>query len=214
MKGRVKMIIKKVTDSDFRKYGQVLKNYDCSEIIEKMKSNTPLPSDVIYEPSIKELEDLKIAEELRKREFGELPIQIGYCNGNNYILNAVEYHRSSEINIAVTDLILLIGCQQDIEDDYSYDTSKIEAFLVPAGTAIEVYATTLHYAPCNVNEDGFKCVVVLPRDTNLPLENSIEKTGEDALLFARNKWLIGHKDTDLGEQGAFIGLLGENISIK
>ena len=208
------MIIKKVTDSDFKKYGQVLKNYDCSEIIEKMKSNTPLPSDVIYEPSIKELEDLQIAEELRKREFGELPIQIGYCNGNNYILNAVEYHRSSEINIAVTDLILLIGCQQDIEDDFSYDTSKIEAFMVPAGTIIEVYATTLHYAPCNANEDGFKCVVVLPRDTNLPLENGAYKTGEDALLFARNKWLIGHKDTDLGEQGAFIGLVGENISIK
>jgi len=214
MEGRVKMIIKKVTDSDFKKYGQVLKNYDCSEIIEKMKSNTPLPSDVIYEPSIKELEDLQIAEELRKREFGELPIQIGYCNGNNYILNAVEYHRSSEINIAVTDLILLIGCQQDIEDDFSYDTSKIEAFMVPAGTIIEVYATTLHYAPCNANEDGFKCVVVLPRDTNLPLENGAYKTGEDALLFARNKWLIGHKDTDLGEQGAFIGLVGENISIK
>jgi len=207
------MIVKRVTDSDFKKYGQVLKNYDCSEIIEKMETNTPLPSDVIYEPSIKELEDLKISEELRKREFGELPIQIGYCNGNNYILNAVEYHRSSEINIAVTDLILLIGSQQDIEDDYSYDTSKIEAFLVPAGTAIEVYATTLHYAPCNVNEDGFKCVVVLPRDTNLPLENSIEKTGEDALLFARNKWLIGHKDTDLVEQGAFIGLVGENIHL-
>ena len=169
------MIIKKVTDNEFKKYGQVLKNYDCSEIIEKMKSSTPLPSDVIYEPSIKELEDLKIAEELRIREFGELPIQIGYCNGNNYMLNAVEYHRSSEINIAVTDLILLIGCQQDIEDDYSYDTSKIEAFLVPAGTIIEVYATTLHYAPCNANEDGFKCVVVLPRDTNLPLENRIEK---------------------------------------
>ncbi|OOM82340.1 hypothetical protein CLPUN_02840 [Clostridium puniceum] len=207
------MIIKKVINSDFKKYGQVLKNYDCSEIIEKMKSNTPLPSNVIYEPSIKELEDLKIAEELRKREFGELPIQIGYCNGNNYILNAVEYHRSSEINIAVTDLILLIGCQQDIEDDYFYDTSKIEAFMVPAGTIIEVYATTLHYAPCNANEDGFKCVVVLPRDTNLPLENSTHKTGEDALLFARNKWLIGHKDTDLGEQGAFIGLIGENIHI-
>jgi len=213
MKGRVKMIIKKVTDIDFKKYGQVLKNYDCSEIIEKMKSITPLPSDVIYEPSIKELEDLKIAEDLRIREFGELPIQIGYCNGNNYMLNAVEYHRSSEINIAVTDLILLIGCQQDIEDDYSYDTANIEAFMVPAGTIIEVYATTLHYAPCNVQEDGFKCVVVLPRDTNLPLEKTIEKVNEDALLFARNKWLIGHKDTDLGEQGAFIGLVGENIHL-
>lgn len=206
------MVIKSVTDREFKKYGQVLKNYDCSEIIKKMEC-TPLPSDVIYEPSIKELEDLKIAENLKIREFGELPIQVGYCNGNNHLLNAVEYHRSSEINIAVTDLILLIGCQQDIEDDYSYDTSKIEAFMVSAGTMIEVYATTLHYAPCNAHEDGFKCVVILPRDTNLSLENNIEKANEDALLFAKNKWLIGHKDTDLGAQGAFIGLVGENIHI-
>lgn len=207
------MIINKVSDSKFKKYGRILENYDCSEIIEKMK-NTPLPNDVIYEPSIKELEELKIYKDLKYREFGELPIQIGYCNGNNYMLNAVEYHRSSEINIAVTDLILLIGSQQDISDDFSYDTSEIEAFLVPAGTIIEVYATTLHYAPCNSDENGFKCVVVLPRDTNFPLENDSKKYGEDRLLFAKNKWLIGHKDTDLGGQGAFIGLIGENISLK
>ena len=207
------MIIKKVTDNEFKKYGQVLKNYNCKELIENMKT-TPLPRDVIYEPSIKELENLKIAEDLGAREFGELPIQIGYCNGNNYLLNAVEYHRSSEINVAITDLILLLGCQQDIEEDYSYDTTKIEAFLIPAGTILEIYATTLHYAPCNANENGFRCVVVLPRDTNLPLENRINKSGEDDLLFARNKWLIGHSDTDLGAQGAFIGLKGENISIK
>ncbi|PJI07163.1 MULTISPECIES: DUF4867 family protein [Clostridium] len=207
------MVIKNVTDKEFKKYGQILKNYDCKEIIEKMK-NTPLPDDVIYEPSIKELEDLDFAKEIERREYGELPIQIGYCNGNNYLLNAVEYHCSSEINIAVTDMILLLGSEQDIEDDYSYDTSKIEAFKIPAGTIIEVYATTLHYAPCNAREDGFKCVVVLPKNTNLPLENKIQKGREDALLFAKNKWLIGHKETDLGEQGAFIGLKGKNISIK
>lgn len=207
------MIIKKITDNEFKKYGHVLENYNCFELIEKMKT-TPLPSDVVYEPSIKELENLKIAQDLTIREFGELPIQIGYCNGNNYLLNAVEYHRSSEINVAVTDFILLLGCIQDIKEDYSYDTKNIEAFLIPAGTILEVYATTLHYAPCNANEDGFKCVVVLPRDTNLPLENKIEKSGEDALLFARNKWLIGHKDTDLGSNGAFIGLNGKNISVK
>ena len=207
------MIIKKITDSEFKKYGHVLENYDCSKLIEKMKT-TPLPNNVVYEPSIKELEDLEIAQDLQIREFGELPIQVGYCNGNNYLLNAVEYHRSSEINVAVTDFILLLGCIQDVGKDYSYDTSNIEAFLVPAGTIIEVYATTLHYAPCNANENGFKCVVVLPRDTNLPLENKINKSGEDVLLFARNKWLIGHKDTDLGTQGAFIGLKGKNISIK
>ncbi|URZ17261.1 DUF4867 family protein [Clostridium felsineum] len=207
------MTIRTVMDKEFKKYGRILKNYDCSEIIEKMK-NTPLPGDVIYEPSIKELEDLKIAKDLRDREYGELPIQIGYCNGNNYLLNAVEYHRSSEINIAVTDLILLLGLEKDIEDDYSYDTSKIEAFKVPAGTIIEVYATTLHYAPCNCKEDGFRCVVVLPKDTNLSLENKFEKVEEDALLFAKNKWLIAHKDSGLDKDGAFIGLVGENISVK
>jgi hypothetical protein len=207
------MDIKKINDSGFNKYGRVLENYNCKEIISRMQG-TPLPEDVIYEPSVKILEDLEIAEDLRERAFGGLPIQIGYCNGNNYLLNAVEYHRSSEINIAVTDLILLIGCQQDIGKDYTYNTGRIEAFLVPAGTIVEVYATTLHYAPCNASEDGFRCVVVLPEGTNLPLDNSMNKSGEDNLLFAKNKWLIGHNDTNLESEGAFIGLVGENISLK
>lgn len=207
------MEIKKVNDLEFKKYGQVLKNYNCEEIIEKMQK-MPLPLDVIYEPSLKDLEESEIFKELMEREFGGLPIQIGYCNGNNNMLNAVEYHRSSEINIAVTDLILLLGWQPDINEDHTYDTSKIEAFLVPAGTIIEVFATTLHYAPCNADNNGFRCVVVLPKDTNMPLEYNVKKNGEDALLFAKNKWLIGHKDTDLGKQGAFIGLYGDNISLK
>ena len=207
------MVIKSVNDIEFKKYGRALKNYDVKELLNRMKK-TPLPKDVIYEPSIKELEELEIAKEFRNREFGGLDIQIGYCNGNNYMLNAVEYHRTSEINIAVTDLVLLLGLEQDIEEDYSYDTSKIEAIFVPAGTAIEVYGTTLHYAPCNAKEDGFKCVVILHKDTNTALEDNIQRQGEDALLFAKNKWLIGHPETDLGEQGAFIGLKGENICLK
>ena len=207
------MVVYNIEDLKFKKYGKVLKNYDVNQIINNMKS-TPLPNDVVYEPSIKELEELDIYQELKERQYGGLDIQIGYCNGNNYMLNAVEYHRSSEINIAVTDMILLLGSQQDINDDYSYNTANIEAFFIPAGTAVEIYATTLHYAPCNANKEGFKCVVVLPKDTNLPLEKEIVKSGEDSLLFAKNKWLIGHPDTDLQKQGAFIGLVGMNISIK
>ena len=126
-------------------------------------------------------------------------------------MNAVEYHRCSEINVAVTDLVLLIGCQQDITEDFTYDTSKIEAFLVPAGTAIEVYATTLHYAPCHVAEGGFQCVVVLPRGTNTDITFPVAKTGEDALMTAKNKWLIGHEEAAI--EGAFNGLKGENITI-
>lgn len=204
------MKIQKVTDSAFRKYGQVLEGYDFTGLIKEMK-HTPVPEDVIYVPSVEELEALDIMKDLQNKGYGGLPVQIGYCNGHNKKLNAVEYHRNSEINVAVTDLVLLIGHQQDIELDHTYDTSKIEAFLVPAGTGIEVYATTLHYAPCHVNEGGFQCVVVLPKGTNTDLTFQTEKTGEDSLMTAKNKWLIAHEDAKIA--GAFNGLKGENITI-
>lgn len=146
------MKIQKVTDPAFRKYGKVLEGYNFSALLKEMK-HTPVPEDVVYVPSVEELEALEVEKDLRNRAFGGLPVEIGYCNGHNKKLNAVEYHRNSEINVAVTDLVLLIGHQQDVEPDFTYDTSKIEAFLVPAGTGIEVYATTLHYAPCHVNEE-------------------------------------------------------------
>lgn len=204
------MKIQKVTDPAFRKYGQVLEGYDFTGLIKEMK-HTPVPEDVIYVPSVEELEALDIIKDLQNKGYGGLPVQIGYCNGHNKKLNAVEYHRNSEINVAVTDLVLLIGHQQDIEPDHTYDTSKIEAFLVPAGTGIEVYATTLHYAPCHVNEGGFQCVVVLPKGTNTDLTFQTEKTGEDSLMTAKNKWLIAHEDAKIA--GAFNGLKGENITI-
>lgn len=204
------MKIQKVTDPAFRKYGQVLEGYDFTGLIKEMK-HTPVPEDVIYVPSVEELEALDIMKDLQNKGYGGSPIQIGYCNGHNKKLNAVEYHRNSEINVAVTDLVLLIGHQQDIELDHTYDTSKIEAFLVPAGTGIEVYATTLHYAPCHVNEGGFQCVVVLPKGTNTDLTFQTEKTGEDSLMTAKNKWLIAHEDAKIA--GAFNGLKGENITI-
>lgn len=204
------MKIQKVTDPAFRKYGQVLEGYDFTGLIKEMK-HTPVPEDVIYVPSVEELEALDIMKDLQNKGYGGLPVQIGYCNGHNKKLNAVEYHRNSEINVAVTDLVLLIGHQQDIEPDHTYDTSKIEAFLVPAGTGIEAYATTLHYAPCHVNEGGFQCVVVLPKGTNTDLTFQTEKTGEDSLMTAKNKWLIAHEDAKIA--GAFNGLKGENITI-
>ena len=204
------MKIQKVTDPAFRKYGQVLDGYDFTGLIKEMK-HTPVPEDVIYVPSVEELEALDVMKDLQNKGYGGLPIQIGYCNGHNKKLNAVEYHRNSEINVAVTDLVLLIGHQQDIELDHTYDTSRIEAFLVPAGTGIEVYATTLHYAPCHVNEGGFQCVVVLPKGTNTDLTFQTEKTGEDSLMTAKNKWLIAHEDAKI--EGAFNGLKGENITI-
>lgn len=203
--------IQNVTDEGFKKYGRVLtSDYDVAELIQKM-GETPCPDDVIYIPSDANLEKLAIYKDFTNSLYGGLPVQIGYCNGHNNLLNAVEYHRSSEVNVACTDVILLIGSEQDIEDDFTYDTSKIEAFLLPAGTVAEVYATTLHYAPCGIDGAGFRCVVVLPRDTNLDLEVQPNSAKEDKLLVARNKWLIAHPDAKIA--GAFNGLKGENIQV-
>ena len=204
------MQIYEVTDTRFRKYGKVIRNIDFSALTEAMKK-TPVPSDVVYEPSIAELEALPVAKEIEKVFYGELPIQIGYCNGDNHKLNALEYHRSSELDIAQTDLILLLGMQQDIEDGDIYDTAKVEAFLVPAGTGVELYATTLHYAPCTAQEGGFRCVVVLPKGTNEALPFETAKEGENRLLAAMNKWLIAHEDAQI--EGAFCGLKGENVEV-
>ena len=205
------MTVKKVTDPAFKAYGRVITGYDFSGLLKAMEQ-TPLPEDVIYIPSLPEMEALPAAKELENGIYGQMPIQIGCCNGHNKKLNAVEYHRDSEVDIAVDDLILILGKQQDIEEDHTYDTSRMEAFLVPAGTAVEVYATTLHYAPCHVKDEGFRYVIVLPRDTNLDMEPVEVKDPEDRLLFARNKWLIGHAQGGLPE-GAFIGLKGENLSV-
>ncbi len=205
------MTVKKVTDPAFKAYGRVITGYDFSGLLKAMEQ-TLLPEDVIYIPSLPEMEALPAAKELENGIYGQMPIQIGCCNGHNKKLNAVEYHRDSEVDIAVDDLILILGKQQDIEEDHTYDTSRMEAFLVPAGTAVEVYATTLHYAPCHVKDEGFRCVIVLPRDTNLDMEPVEVKDPEDRLLFARNKWLIGHAQGGLPE-GAFIGLKGENLSV-
>jgi len=206
------MNIQNVTDDSFRKYGRVVKNIDFSGLVQALNEKTPTPDDVVYEPSVAALEELPVFAELQSKTYGELPIQIGYCNGQNYLLNAVEYHRSSEINVAGTDAILLVGQQKDITDDFTYDTSLIEAFLVPKGTAVELYATTLHYAPCSVGDNKFQVAIVLPKDTNLPLDKDHEGW-EDALITAKNKWLIGHAQGGLPE-GSHIGLIGENISVK
>lgn len=206
------MKIKNVTDPAFKMYGKIVTGYDCEELL-KMMEKTPVPEDVIYVASVPELESLEVAKKMKQNLYGQMPIQIGYCNGHNQKMNALEYHRNSEFNVAATDLVLMLGRQQDIGEDGTYDTSLAEVFLVPAGTVVEIYATTLHYAPCHVNPEGFQCVVILPRGTNTDMESIKEIFFEDKLLFARNKWLVGHKEGGLPEN-AFLGLIGENLELQ
>ncbi|MBQ6774296.1 MAG: DUF4867 family protein [Synergistaceae bacterium] len=201
-----------VKDSEFRPYGRVIKGYDFGELISVLKTSTPCPDNgTVYVASDKKLESLDSAKILGANIFGRMPIEIGYCNGHNTKLNALEYHRDSEINIAADDVILLLAKKEEVNDDYSLDTSKVKAFLVPAGTAVEIYATSLHYAPCHVNKEGFRVAVVLPRGTNEALSTKTEILfPEDKLLTHVNKWLIAHPEGGCPE-GSFVGLTGKNI---
>ena len=213
------MKVKQVTDTSFRKYGKILTGIDFSEIYNVLEE-MDYPEDVEYAASFGPLEEPEFRQKLSNTLYGELSVEIGYCSGHNKMLNALEYHRSSEANVAVTDIILLLGHQSDITEDFTYDTAQLEAFFVPTGTAVELYATTLHYVPIGTKENdyAFKMGVVLPFGTNFPLgvtlgaEAEKEKLPEEKLLFAKNKWLIAHEEG--GEEGAFIGLTGKNISVE
>ena len=206
------MEIKSVFDPSFKPYGTVLKGLDVSSLLERA-SKIEYKDGVCYEPSIESLEDDVVFSILEDNVYGGMPIQLGLCYGHNTKLNCLEYHRCSEINIGVYDFILLLAKKEKIEDGL-LDTSSVEAFKVPAGTAVQLYETSLHYAPCQASKsEGFKVVIVLPRGTNTSFPEHKVLFEEDKLLRARNKWLLAHKESDEAKDGAVIGLTGENIDI-
>ncbi len=207
------MEIKSVFDAEFSPYGQVHKGYKLDGLLAAMKA-IPLPeSGTTYQPAIPELEALPIFELFGANAYGGMPVQLGMCWGRNTKLNCLEYHRDSEFNVGTHDFILLLAKQDEIVDGM-LDTAKVRAFRVPAGVLVEVYATTLHYAPCHTDEaEGFRVAVALPRGTNEAKPAIKVITEEDQLLWARNKWLLAHEDSAEAGQGAAVRLSGDNNDI-
>ena len=203
------MKLKSINSPEFRKYGMPLMGYDFNELLGAL-ARLPIPeSGIVYEASVGSLESCSETEKLQKRGFGNLPIQLGYVGGSNAVLDCLEYHKSSEFNIALDDVILVLGDQRDIKDG-KLDTKDCEAFLIPAGQGVELYATTLHYAPFG---KGYRVICVLPRGTNLdradiPLTDSVE----DRMYFGANKWLMTHPEAAEKNPGAYVGLTGDNIT--
>ena len=201
-----------VHDDAFRRFGRVIA-FPTQELTTLCKQTILMPeSGGCYETDIPELENLDIFNKVRNTLRGEGSCQIGCCWGYNRKLNCLEYHRASEHNIAVSDFVLLLAAQQDMEGN-ELPEGKVNAFYVPKDTVLEIYATTLHFCPCQVNDDGFCCIVILPRGTNKPLEHVHVGDGEERLLWAKDKWLIAHKEAPAVQRGAYPGLHGENYEI-
>ncbi len=209
------MKIYPVTDPSFRLYGEAITHgYAVNELLQAMEA-IPLPEEgTAYEPAIESLEACAVFRDLQDRAYGGLPIQIGMCWGRNTKLNCLEYHRDSEVNLGTGDFILLLAKRHEITDGV-LNTEKIRAFRVPGGLPVEIYADTLHYAPIHVDEDkGFRVAVVLPRGTNTEKPAIAPGYAEDRLLWARNKWLLAHPESEPAAQGAYVGLIGENLDLK
>lgn len=205
-----------VLDSAFNRYGKILNPDGFLDIFKYLENETKVPDIdnfyIAHDPKLQaNINDVKAVFNV----FGNMPVEYGYVNGNNSKLNALEYHKSSEINIALTPLVLMLGRVEDISNN-EYPSPQVEIFYVPKHTVIEIYPQTLHFSPCKVSDTGFKCGVILPYGTNMEFINSKNiQNDEDQLLFKTNKWILVHQEHQkFIALGAHDGLKGQNIEIK
>ena len=210
------MKIFSVTDPEFKSYGRVVTGLDTAkaEILAAL-ANTPLPAATDYVAEDAALQELPAAVEVSEHLFGGMPCQLGWCNGHNTYLNCLEYHRDSEFNLGTEDFVLLLARQEEIAGG-KLDTAKVKAFRVPAGTLVEVYATTLHYTPCMVDDGGFQVMVALPAGTNGPRPEAaadMSATGDSYCYWKADKWVLCHADSPKAAEGGYVGLIGKNLDI-
>lgn len=204
-----KLALYRIDSAEFAAFGRRVPGIDPTELIAAADTVERPAEGSAYLPSLPAFEALPVAEAFATHVFGTLPVQTGYCHGHSSLLNALEWHMCSEVNVATSDLVLLLGRRQDMVNG-RIDSSALKAFYLSRKDVVEIYATTLHFCPCEVEKEGFGCVVCLPKGTNLPLEAPTD----DPLLFRRNKWLIAHTDNAaLIARGAVPGVTGENIRI-
>ena len=84
-----------VRDTRFESYGRIIDGFDFSELLDYMEEQTEIPENGnIYTASVSEMENTDIAEKVKNLIYGEMPIEIGYCNGRNTTYNGFEYHKS------------------------------------------------------------------------------------------------------------------------
>ena len=203
--------------SRFKKYGRILYDLNVSELLQKAEELTPIPEEgTLYVPSMEALESCPMAKQFETC-FGNLPIQVGFCNGKNQMMNGMEYHKSPELFVAVTDCVQFLCSFDHLEDFNTVQTKEAELFFFPKGSVALINSYVLHLAPCMTENRGFKSIIVLPKGTNEPLDQkdlatkAASSDPEVQLLFKKNKWILAHPERlQLISQQVHAGLVGEN----
>lgn len=211
-----------ITSSRFKVYGRILDGVDVTKLIEVADQYITLPQQAgtQYVTSVKEFEMAQGADAFRTH-FGGMPYEIGHCSGKNSTINGMEYHKSPEIFVAVTDCLQFLTPYRSLEEFRSVSTSHSELFYFPKGSVTIIDPLVLHLAPCSVHEAGFKSLIILPSLTNEPLTPEEAKAKnestdlESKLLLKKNKWIIAHPERkQLTSQGVPPGVSGENLLVQ
>lgn len=206
--------IKTINDAAFAKYGKIWNNFVLDDVLTIMnKKEIPFNSN-IYITNDDELNDLKVISQIKNDIFAGIDIQTGPCMGHNNSFSAIEYHNGSEVNIACTDIIMVLGQRQDLEQHHNFDPhTQADIFYIPKNTVFEMYNTTLHYSPIEITPDGFKVVVILPLGTNEELSVSFQSN--NPYIVKQNKFQVVHPSRiDKISQGIQIGLVGDLLRLN
>lgn len=204
-----------VRDPSFAKYGAVRPYVKVEKMRQYIYQETEMPKEEYYEPSCPALMEMEEALQFTQFAYGEIPCQVGYYNGWPTTLNALEYHKCSEVLVEFEPAVLILGHIWDIKED-CISSDALEFFYVPADLCVELYATTLHFAPCMATDRGVRQVVCQTATTNTPLRHPerMDANGEGRYLYERNKWVLIHEEAkEQFRSNAFVGIEGENLSI-
>ena len=201
-----------VLDPAFSRYGRILEDETVN--LASSLDTTEIPAvGNCYQASVPVLEAVDLMPRMQRVVFGGMPIEAGYCNGRGDTMNATDYHKCSEVNFRTTGLVLLLALPEQLHDG-KLDSADVVGFYLPAGVLVEIFPLVLHFAPCRIAEEGFRCLVILEKGTNEAL-NFVDTSasGEEKLLWMRNKWMTCHPDSPQREKGAFVGICGENLKL-
>jgi len=234
-----------VYSDDFREYGRPISvQQDEKAAVDELFMKTYRLSNAsggdtsagaLYTADFPDLHHLDGFSWVQQHCFGGLPMEVGCCWGVNQQMNGMEYHKSSELLGAVTDLVLFLGKRSEMTKA-GWESRYLKAFFVPGGSLVELYSTTLHLAPVSIDGKPFCAVIMLPEGTNTELANgaglsvsaesaesdrtAYEDVDDDVdtdidqrFLFMRNKWLLAHPDSQAAEKGAPVGITGPNVEL-
>ena len=204
-----------IDDPDFKKYGVVYTKYDISEVTKFMDENVKISSPAnAYVPSNPGLEKIPAIQEIGTDVYAGMPIEAGECTGQTTNFSAIEYHQGSETNIMLTDVIMVLGKRQVLDTKGLYSPSEDgQIFFVPAGTVVEFYSDTLHYAPIKVHDAGFSIIVMLIAGTNQELPAGFKSN--NPRIVKKNKFqVVDPSRKDKIAIGVEVGLTGKLIEMN